>query len=45
MPEFKNKQPIKKHINYNDNNLDHLARYIDLFLIRNKSDICDYSIQ
>jgi len=36
MPEYSMNAPVEKHINYNNNNLEHLAKYINMFIVSNK---------
>ncbi len=37
MPEYSLNVPIKKHIIYNNNNLEHLAKYINMFIVSERS--------
>ncbi len=36
MPEYTMNAPVEKHINYNNNNLEHLAKYINMFIVSNE---------
>jgi len=38
MPEYQGNKRIIKHAAYNENNLEHLAKYIDLFIFQKRGD-------